>query len=329
MPFREDALLAMAVANDNILAALCFASLIALAMNAAADTITLKEEAYIRGPRVTLGEVADVVGENAAALNAVELAPAAPPGDLRRLGSALIQARLKAAGFPAESFEIRGAANVLAKTLQNEITPDVVEQNLRAFIEHQMPWQPENTVINVDVPAQRVVVPDGEVGFEWQPDPEFRYLGTGCIRGAVTVDGEVKRGFVCKVSIEAYDEVLVAAGAIDRGKSLSATDVTVERRALSGLKDTVFHDPSEIEGFIVRHPVGPGQVITKRGLAPQLVIKRNQLVSVETRAGGLQVQTQARAGSDGAAGDLVTCINPNSNQPFQGVVRKDGVVVVE
>jgi flagella basal body P-ring formation protein FlgA len=320
----------MAAVNDNMPLTLCFMALIVLGANAAAiDTITLKEEAYIRGPQVTLGEIAGVVGENAAALNAIELAPAAPPGDMRRLESALIQARLKAAGFAAESFEIRGAANVLAKTLQSEITPDVVEQNLRAFIEHQMPWQPENTVINVDVPAQSVVVSEGEVGFEWTPDPEFRYLGTGCIRGAVTVDGEVKRGFICRVSIEAYDEVLVAAGAIDRGKSLSATDVTVERRALSGLKDTVFHDPSELEGFIARRPVGPGQVITKRSLAPQLVIKRNQLVSVETRAGGLQVQTQARAGSDGAAGDLVTCINPNSNQPFQGVVRKDGVVVVE
>ena len=320
----------MAAANANMLRTLCFLGLIGLGVNAAAiDTITLKEEAYAKGPQITLGEVAAIAGENAALLGGIELAPAAPPGDLRRLESPLIDARIKAAGFSAESFEIRGPSQVLAKTLHREVTPEVIEQNLRAFIEQQMPWQPENTVVEVTAPAQSVVVPEGEVGFEWKPDPGFDYLGTGSIRGAVTVDGEVKRGFICKVSIETYYDVLVAAGPIERGEALSSAGVKVERHALSGLKDTVFRDASEVAGFIARREIGPGQVITKRSLAPRTIIKRNQLVIIETRAGGLQVQTQALAGSDGAIGDLIICINPNSRQPFQGTVRKDGVVVVE
>ena len=320
----------MAAADDNMLLTLCFVGLVGLGVNAAAiDTITLKQETYAKGPQITLGEVADISGENAALLGGIELAPAAPPGDLRRLESPLVDARIKAAGFSAESFEIRGSASVLAKTLHREVTPETIEQNVRAFIEQQMPWQKENTVIEVTVPVQSVVVSEGEVGFEWKPDPEFHYLGTGSIRGAVTVDGEVKRGFVCKVSIETYDEVLVSAGPIERGKALSSANVTVERRALSGLKDTVFRDASEVAGFIARRAIGPGQVITARSLAPRTIVKRNQLVMIETRAGGLQVQTQALAGSDGAIGDLIICINPNSRQPFQGTVRKDGVVVIE
>ena len=296
---------------------------------AAIDTITLKQEACVKGPQVTLGEVADIAGDHTEKLGGVELAPAAPPGDSRRVEKFLIEARLKTAGVGADTFELRGASAVVARTLHLDVTRDVIEQNVRAFIEHEMPWKPEDAVIEVALPPGELVVPEGELGFEWKLDPEFRFIGTGGIRGAVTVDGEVKRSFLCKVSIEAYDKVVVASVPIERGNALAAGKVTLERRAMSGLKDAVFHDPSELKGLVARRAIGPGEVVTRRSLAPQIIIKRNQLVVVETEALGLQIETQARAGSDGAVGDVVICVNPNSNQAFQGVVRQDGVVVVK
>jgi len=317
-------------AVKNMLLTLCITGLTGLGMSAAAiDTITLKQEAYVKGPKVTLGEVADITGDHTEQLGGIEVGPAASPGDSRRVEKPLIEARLKTAGIAAETFDLRGAPAVVAKTLHLEVTRDVVEQNIRAFVEQQMPWKPEDAVIEVSFPMEGMVVPEGEVGFEWKVDPGFRFLGPGGIRGAVTVDGEVKRSFLCKVSIEAYDEVMVASVPIQRGSMLAMSNVTIERRAMSGLKDAVFHDPSELAGFVARRAIGPGEIITQRSLAPRIIIKRNQLVTVETRAGGMQIETQARAGSDGAAGDVVICVNPNSNQPFQGVVRRDGVVVVE
>ena len=317
-------------AVKNMLLTLCITGLTGLGMSAAAiDTITLKQEAYVKGPKVTLGEVADITGDHTEQLGGIEVGPAASPGDSRRVEKPLIEARLKTAGIAAETFDLRGAPAVVAKTLHLEVTRDVVEQNIRAFVEQQMPWKPEDAVIEVSFPMEGMVVPEGEVAFEWKVDPGFRFLGTGGIRGAVTVDGEVKRSFLCKVSIEAYDEVMVASVPIQRGSMLAMSNVTIERRAMSGLKDAVFHDPSELAGFVARRAIGPGEVITQRSMAPRIVIKRNQFVTVETRAGGLQIETQARAGSDGAVGDVVICVNPNSNQQFQGVVRRDGVVVVE
>ena len=320
----------MAVAMKNMLLTLCITGLTGLGMSAAAiDTITLKQEAYVKGPQVTLGEVADITGDHTEQLGGIDVGPAASPGDSRRVEKPLIEARLKTAGIAAETFDLCGAPAVVARTLHLEVTRDVVEQNIRAFVEHQMPWKPEDALIEVSLPIKGMVVPEGEVGFEWKVDPEFRFLGTGGIRGAVTVDGEVKRSFLCKVSIEAYDEVVVASVPIQRGSVLAVSNVTLERRAMSGLKDAVFHDPSELAGFVARRAIGPGEIIAGRSVAPRIIIKRNQLVTVETRAGGLQIETQARAGSDGAVGDVVICVNPNSNQPFQGVVRGDGVVVVE
>ena len=70
-------------------------------------------------------------------------------------------------------------------------------------------------------------------------------------------------------------------------------------------------------------------MITKRKVQPRRLFKRNQIVIVEARAGALRVRNRARALDDGRAGDVVTCLNLDSKQEFQGVVRKDGVVVVQ
>lgn len=296
---------------------------------AASDTITLKPEACVKGPQIKLGEVADISGQRQDALGALELCAAAAPGGSRRLERIVVETKLKIAGFGSGEVQLDGASSVIANTLRMDVTQDVIEQNLRAFIEHEMPWKAEEAVVEVTLPPGDLVVPDGELGFEWKLDPGFRFIGTGNVRGAITVDGHVKRSFPCRVSIEAYNTVAVAGAPIERGTVLSLGNVTLERRALSGLKDATFTDPSEYVGMVARRAIAAGDVITRRNLAPPLVIKRNQVVTVETNAGGLQLETQARAMSDGAAGDVIVCVNANSNQPFQGVVRKDGVVVVE
>jgi len=296
---------------------------------AGVDTITLKAEACVKGPQIKLGEVADISGPHRDKLSALELSAAAPPGDSRRIERIVVETKLKVAGFGAKDVQLDGASAVTTKTLRMDVTQDVIEQNLRAFIEHEMPWKAEEAVVEVTLPPGELVVSDGELGFEWKLDPGFRFIGTGNVRGAVTVDGQVKRSFPCKVSIEAYNTVAVASGPIERGSLLTASNVTLERRALSGLKDVTFTNPAEYEGMVARRAIASGDVITRRNLAPPVVVKRNQIVTVETKGGELQIETQARAMSDGAVGDAIVCVNPNSNQPFQGIVRKDGVVVVE
>ena len=67
----------------------------------AADSLTLHEEAYVKGPKVYLGDVADIEGENAVDLAMVEVASAALPGASKRLNAALVASRIRHAGRAA------------------------------------------------------------------------------------------------------------------------------------------------------------------------------------------------------------------------------------
>jgi len=309
--------------------ALCIAAALTMASFAAfADTIILKEEVYVKGPKVLLGDVAEIDGDSKEFLETVEVAPAALPGDCRRVNASLVMSLVKHSGIEVEDLQIKGARAVRATTLHRDVPRAMIAESLRAFIEAEMPWDPLDTDVEVIVPVENVVVPDGEVEFAWRPNPQYRYIGTGAFRGRLAVAGQVQKSLLCKATVEAYGQVVVARNDISRGKPLVMADLETEMRRLSTLKTGTFQRPEELAGLVARTSIFPGQVITSRKVMPRRVIKRNQIVIVEARLGALHLQSRARARSDACEGDLVVCENHDSKAEFQGIARKDGVVIV-
>jgi flagella basal body P-ring formation protein FlgA len=310
------------------LVGLAAAAWLALAAAADTDTVMLKTEAYVKGPALTLGDVANVQGDNAEILASIEIGNAAMPGDSKRLDASLLRSRVENSGFAADSVDFQGPGSVVATTLSSEITSDMLATDLRTFIEGEMPWAQDDATIDIVAPAQDLVVTDGLIEVRWLPNPQYRWVGPGVFRGEVTVDGSVKRTVLVRAQIEAYTEVLVAATDIPRGSIISASDLQMERRAMSQMKGSVLRNTTDAVGQVARSTIFPGQVITTRQLMPRQLVKRNQAVMVEARAGGLVIRSQARALMNGCEGDLITCMNLDSKEEFQGVVRKDGVIDV-
>jgi len=313
-----------------VLTARCITALLAtLACAASADTIVLKEEAYVKGPVVLLGDVAEIDGDNKEFLEVVEVAPAALPGDCRRVNAALVMSRVRNAGVSLDGLEVTGARIVRATTLHRDVPAAQIAENLRAFVEAAMPWDPLDTEIDVVPPAKDLVVPDGKIEMTWRPSPQYQYLGAGTFRGTLSVDGQVQASLNCRVTVESYGDVVVARADIPRGKLVGAADLVTEKYRLSDLKAGSFQSPEDLVGLVARATIFPGQVITAQKVRPRIVIKRNQIVTVEARIGRLLLQTRARARADACLGDLVVCVNLDSKEEFQGVVRKDGVVSVD
>ena len=310
-------------------ALLVFAAILLWAGFAArGDTLVLKEEAYVRGPHVLLGEVAVIEGTRAPELATVELGSAALPGDSKRLHASLVEARIRNAGIDLDGIEVQGAPAVKATTLHFEVTRDMIAASLREFIELEMPWPLNHAEIDIYPTAYQFRVPDGIIDFDWRANPQYAYLGTGVFRGELLVDGEVQKRFTLKASVEAYGDVVVAATDIPRGSPLSPGALRTEKRALSKLEHGVFTGIEDLRGYVARTTIFPGQELTVRRVKPQILVDRNQVVIVKTRAGSLQVQTQARAMTPGAAGDAIICANLHSGEKFQGIVQPDGTVAV-
>ena len=294
------------------------------------DTVVLKQEAFVKGPKVMLGDVADIEGEARQSLEAVELASAALPGDSRRLNASLIISRVKSAGIPMSDLTVTGARTTIATTLHQEVPQAAITESLRSYIESEMPWPVENAEIEIVAPEKRVLVPEGDANIAWRATcPQYEYMGAGVFRGSVIVDDQPYASVLCRAIVEPYADVMVARYDIPRGKLIGASDLCSEKRRLSELRSGVFQSPEALEGFVARATIFPGQVITSRKVAPRKIVKRNQLVAVEAHVGTLKLQGRAKVLSDACAGDRVICVNLDSKEEFQGIVREDGVIIVK
>jgi flagellar basal body P-ring formation protein FlgA len=300
-----------------------------LAPLAGADKLVLKEEAYVRGPKVLLGDIARIEGENADALARIELMTAANPGDSKQMSAALVSTRLEHAGFDRLDVQVEGAPRVRATTLHLEVTPAQLSESLRDYIQTNMPWDLQDAMIDVQAPAGTIRTTDGDLSIEWAANPQYRYFGPAAFRGAVTVDGVVQKTVTVRANVEAYAEVLVARRDIPRGTLISANDLDYRKLSMQQTPEGAIEDYTEAMGRVAKKTLLAGQPLSMRNLDMPIMVKRNQVVPVEVRLGGVLIQARGRAMSEARAGDPVLCANTESKEQFQGILREDGVVVVE
>ena len=298
-------------------------------LGARGDTLVLHEDAYVKGPSVRLGDIASIEGENAEELATLELTAAASPGAGKNISASLVEMRLRDAGVEVQDWSIEGPRSVRATTMALELTPEILAESLRRHILMEMPWDNLDTEVDVPLPLSGMTVPDGELHIEWRANPQYRYIGSGAFRGTISVDGAVKKTLLCKAEVEPYTEIVVAALDIPRGKPVSQGDLELRKMSLSRAPSGVVLEPSQVVGQLARKTLFAGAPLSARDVEPRTVIQRNQIVVVEMMAGGLRVQTRARAMSMARAGDMVLCANLNSKDQFQGVARADGVVEVQ
>jgi flagella basal body P-ring formation protein FlgA len=304
-------------------------TLLALPGAAGADTLRLKEEVFVKGPTVKLGDVADIEGERADELAGIELSPAARPGDFKQVFAGLVETRLRDAGVDPAELEIVGARSVRATTIHREVLRDEVAQSLRNYIIESMPWDERDTEIAVTAPSYDMTMPDGAVDIQWQASPRYTYTGTGSFTGTVVVDGEAQRTVSVRADIQPYVAVVVAARDIPRGAMVGPTDIEMRKEALAQTSDGAHFEPAAVLGMVAKKTIFPGQVLSRHHLEERLLIRRNQTVDVLVRAGAVQLQTRAVAKMDGRAGDTIVCVNPGSKEQIQGVVLPDGTIRVE
>lgn len=315
--------------TTRVTVAIVVATFLALVATAFGDTVTLKGEAYVKGPSVLLGDVAEIEGEEAEFLRTIEIAPAAMPGTARRVDASLVRARLNRAGVEDAEFDLQGNRHTLATTMHLEVTRGMLAEDLRSFVRREMPWEIEAAIVEVSPPSTDYVVSDGVLDIVWRPNPQYQYLGSGSFRGEIMIDGELQKTFFAKAKVEAYEDVVVASVPVSRGDALSGRNVRLERRELSTLRAGAFFSLQEVAGQVARGTLQAGQVITPQKIAAPILVKRNQVIPVETRLGALTIRSRGRVMSDAAAGELISCMNLGSKDEFVGVLRKDGVLVVD
>ena len=293
------------------------------------STVKNKDEVLVKGPKVYLSDLVEVKEpELMERLATIEVSGAAVPGASKQLTASLVEARLEHAGVDLGELDPDRPSQIRATTLSIELTPEAMAASLREHIELEMPWDPEVTEIDVPMPRQNLMTPEGEMTIEWRASPQYKFVGPANFRGNILIDGALYRTVVLRASIDTYQEIVVAAADIPRGRPVSASQLVMQTVSLATAPEGAVTDMSEVEGLVARKTIFPGQPVTTRVVELRRLIKRNQMVPVELSSSAIKIQHQAKAMMDGKEGDVIVCANPVTKEEFQGVVRADGVVEV-
>lgn len=129
-----------------------------------------------------------------------------------------------------------------------------------------------------------------------------------------------------KISIYGY--ALVARRTLNRGETLSSSDVQLVEKDLTNLHYGFYSEVDEVLGQQATRALPAGQVLTPSSIKPPLLIRRGDQVTLMAEIGGIEVSMMGEALNDGIQGQRLRVRALNSKRVVEGQVISANVVKV-
>lgn len=128
-------------------------------------------------------------------------------------------------------------------------------------------------------------------------------------------------------AVKVKSDVVVVKHSIARNATITAQDVMLETRDLSG-SEAFIRDTAQAVGKVAKRDLAFSTAITPSMLATPLLIRRGQQVIIIATVPGIDVRMQGVALNDGGAGERVQVRNQLSKRVVEATVIEAGVAQV-
>lgn len=126
------------------------------------------------------------------------------------------------------------------------------------------------------------------------------------------------------VASRGHRDVLVFSHAMTPGQVVGASDLVlarpVEAEGLSGLPDSA----DQVIGKAMKWPIREGGIVRMIDVTAPVMIKRGEVIRVRWISQSLSLSLMGQAQKDGAQGDTITVMNPQSHKLIEAAVTGPG-----
>lgn len=129
--------------------------------------------------------------------------------------------------------------------------------------------------------------------------------------------------------VSIYKEVPIAAQDLMRGAVVTLEDISYQEVNISSFRQQIITDINSLIGQEVKRNLGKGTTFTTSALDAPTVIRRNDLIDIETQVGSIKVTAPGIALSDGRLGQVIRAKNSQSDRILNGTVIASGRVRVK
>ena len=143
-----------------------------------------------------------------------------------------------------------------------------------------------------------------------------------------TVEGKPRFELPLEGRVQPLQNVAVLSRPVGRGELISVADLEWRLVAPDMISETSMIDDMQLIGAEARRRLTPGRVLTNRDVGPPRLVLRGQPVRLVYAEGGLKLTALGTARDDGAFGESVRVMNPESRMVIQGVATGHQEVTV-
>jgi flagellar basal body P-ring formation protein FlgA len=290
----------------------------------ALKTPRLKELVTVTSEVVRIGDLV----ENAGTSRGV---PVFRAPDLGQTGAVLVQ-RITDALRPYDLTDIdtEGLSEVVVTRLSRAITSKDIAARIARAVSGQLGYgDPQNISVMIDrdirvMHVEATVTSDLMVSrMNVEPrngrfDISFELPGSAAARRLPLRFTGTAREMI---------EVATLTRGLRQGEVIKGSDVTIERRAKAeaGIEGV---SPEQAIGLAAKAPMRAGQAVRQSDLTKPLVVLRNEPVTITYEVPGIVLTVRGKAAESGAAGDMVSVLNIQTNRTVQATVTGLGRVTV-
>lgn len=230
----------------------------------------------------------------------------------------------------AHELDSQGVAQVVVTRAARRITGLDVEAAVKSALLERFGFDGRAFSLQLDGGAPSVVVEPELTGDLTALDLNYDARSRR-VTGRLTMPGSAAtRLKPVRVSGQLVEtaEVVVPLRTIARGETLTAADVTVERRPRDAQFNDVLGEMKAAVGKVAKRMLVAGSVLRNSDVQREEVVGRGEIVTIVYESRGIAISLRGRANEAGAVGDVISITNPQSKRVLQGTVTGPGRVNV-
>lgn len=304
-----------------ILAIALFVVLILVTSGHAGVTVTLREEASIKGAEIPLGSIAAVSGgdnETRSKFERVTVGQSPIPGGSRTVDLDTVKLRLRQARLDPARVTFAGADRVAVSRVARRVASDEIVEAAREAVRERIGQNGEQIEIAPLSQPQEILVPVGTLSLRGLLRGDVTSLAHAVVE--VWVDGLFQRSVSITLRVDRFQEVMVASRAIRRQAVLAENEFRLERRASGQIPPGAFSRPEDVVGKQAIRDVKAGEMLTSRALQPPPVVQKGDLVTLVVEGKGFRITASGKANEAGRPGQLIRVTNLASRKELYGRV---------
>ena len=113
------------------------------------------------------------------------------------------------------------------------------------------------------------------------------------------------------------------------GDIIQATDITWKETPVNRIQRSMVQAAHSMIGMTVKRPITDGVLVRQNDVMRPIAVKKGSSVSVNLKAGGLQLTMTGRALEHGGIGDVIRIKNTSSNRTFEATIISQGKAVIQ